>query len=156
MNAKLIITGALEQCLRDEANGVELFPAYNRLKAACERALEELHEAVAPRPISTVSVCGREIIQPVINALAWVTGVPTSKILSAGRVRAIANTRHAGYYILRTRTALSLGEIGRVFGRDHSTVLHGVNAAKLDKESGGERWRIVKAVEAKLWPESVA
>lgn len=160
MSAKSLLEKALEQCSADEANGVQLFPAYNRLKRACEMALEGLStEPVkplvrmeAPREGSAVEY-GPEIVVPVCNAVAHITGVTVEGMKSVQRTQNIVNARHAFYWIVRKRTAMRLVDIAAVLGHDHASVNHAINKVEEDKIIGGERWRIVRAVESKLWPE---
>ncbi len=49
-----------------------------------------------------------------------------SDIQSARRDRKIARPRQMAMYLAKTATALSLPDIGRRFGRDHTTVMHAV------------------------------
>jgi chromosomal replication initiator protein len=51
--------------------------------------------------------------------------VPTNRILSSRRVREWAWPRMIGYWLCRELTPNSFPEIGRFFGRDHSTVIAG-------------------------------
>ena len=77
--------------------------------------------------------------------------------------------RHVAYYVIRTRLHHSLPEIGSVFGRDHTTILHGVQKIErlLATSAGtvrgvpthpkhGESWRLAATVERVLseWPVS--
>jgi chromosomal replication initiator protein len=51
-------------------------------------------------------------------------GVAMSDIMSTSRTKEVAIARQVAMYIIRQQTKLSLPEIGRVFGRDHTTVIH--------------------------------
>jgi chromosomal replication initiation ATPase DnaA len=53
-------------------------------------------------------------------------GVTEQDMDRAGRSGRIARIRQIAYYLCRAYTARSLPEIGRLFQRDHTTVLHGV------------------------------
>lgn len=48
-------------------------------------------------------------------------------ILSTKRTKEIANARHIAIYLIRNITEMSLPNIGKVFGRDHSTVKSSVD-----------------------------
>lgn len=52
--------------------------------------------------------------------------VPHSELMSNRRSRAIARPRQIAMYLAKKLTPRSLPEIGRKFGRDHSTVIHAV------------------------------
>ena len=51
-------------------------------------------------------------------------GVEVSDIMSTSRTKEVVNARQVAMFIIRQLTKLSLPEIGRFFGRDHTTVLH--------------------------------
>jgi chromosomal replication initiation ATPase DnaA len=53
-------------------------------------------------------------------------GVSEDDLDRGGRARDIARIRQIAFYLCRKRTARSLTEIGRAFGRDHTTIRHGV------------------------------
>lgn len=52
--------------------------------------------------------------------------VPHSELMSNRRARAVARPRQIAMYLAKKLTPRSLPEIGRKFGRDHSTVIHAV------------------------------
>ena len=68
-------------------------------------------------------------IAAVIAACAEVWGVPVATLYSARRHRRYAWPRQAAMYLAREHGHHSLLMLGRAFGRDHSTVFHGVRAA---------------------------
>ena len=51
-------------------------------------------------------------------------GIDVSDIMGSSRTKEVTIARQVSMYIIRNLTKLSLPEIGRVFGRDHSTVIH--------------------------------
>lgn len=51
-----------------------------------------------------------------------------------------AMARFAGMYILHKYKYGSLGEIGKVFGRNHTTVLYGLKMLQNLKDIGSKRW----------------
>lgn len=56
-------------------------------------------------------------------------GVSSTDLMSNKRQKHIAIARQAAFLLLRQHSYLSLAAIGELFGRDHTTVLHGVNMA---------------------------
>jgi hypothetical protein len=44
--------------------------------------------------------------------------------------RSVTRWRYAAMYLARHRTCLSLPKLGRMFCRDHTTVLHGINQVR--------------------------
>ena len=59
-------------------------------------------------------------------------GVSIEDIKSKKKTDSIAGARHVSIYIIRKLTDLSLKEIGKIFGRDHSTVISSINKIELN------------------------
>ena len=60
--------------------------------------------------------------------------------MSSSRTKEVTMARQVSMYIIRQLTKLSLPEIGRVFGRDHTTVIHSLEKVEgLIKENRGDR-----------------
>lgn len=59
-------------------------------------------------------------------------GVPIDDIKSKKKTNSIAGARHVAIYIIRKLTDLSLKEIAKVFGRDHSTLVSSINKVELN------------------------
>lgn len=55
------------------------------------------------------------------------TGIPLAAITGQSRLRYVAHARQLCFFIAH-RSGFTLPEIGRVFSRDHTTVLHGIRA----------------------------
>lgn len=58
------------------------------------------------------------------------TGVSMEEIFGSDRTRYVAHARQECFLRIRDATELSLPYIGRLFKRDHTTVLHGIRAAE--------------------------
>lgn len=75
-------------------------------------------------------------------------GVDVSDILSTSRTKEITMARQVAMYIIRQLTKLSLPEIGKVFSRDHTTVIHSLEKVegliKDDRETA-EKIRDIKS-----------
>ena len=59
-------------------------------------------------------------------------GVSIDDIKSKKKTDSIAGARHVSIYIIRKLTDLSLKEIGKIFGRDHSTIISSINKIELN------------------------
>ena len=59
-------------------------------------------------------------------------GVNKSELIGKSRVKEVAQARHVAIYLIRTITEMSLPAIGKLFNRDHSTVLSSLEA--IDKK----------------------
>ena len=70
--------------------------------------------------------CRRELaILEIAEEVSDATGIPMAVLVGENRAKHIAHARQLAYYIAH-REGFTLPEIGRVFRRDHTTVLHGV------------------------------
>jgi chromosomal replication initiator protein len=57
-------------------------------------------------------------------------------LLSSSRAPRVTRARHLAMYLTRELTGLSLAQIARGFGRDHSTVMHGIRRVSSNLEPG--------------------
>jgi len=80
-------------------------------------------------------------VSQIQQAICTYYGLSMAELLGGSRLRSIVRPRQMGMYLSRRYTLRSLPEIGRQFGRDHSTVVHGVHAieALLLDDDGIER-----------------
>jgi len=84
-------------------------------------------------------------IERVVRATSEVTGVPVMELLSKRRLN--ADERHCAMYLSVKLLGCSYPEVGRAFGRDHSSVYYAVK--KLEKRGRGrsKTTRILKEIE---------
>jgi hypothetical protein len=66
-------------------------------------------------------------IRDIVNIVAHVYGVPVNCILSRRRAISVTRPRQEVMWLAKKFTQLSLPEIGRAMGKDHTTVLHAIN-----------------------------
>lgn len=70
-------------------------------------------------------------VQEILRQVATNYGVTPGELTGRETRRAVSNARHAAYFeVKRLRPWLSLPALGRIFGRDHTTILHGIRAHK--------------------------
>ncbi|APX88665.1 hypothetical protein BV394_02065 [Brevirhabdus pacifica] len=62
----------------------------------------------------------------IVMDVAAETGIPISKIFSANRTRQIYRARQYAQWRIYRETGMSLLSIGRMFGRDHTSVLNSI------------------------------
>jgi chromosomal replication initiator protein len=60
-------------------------------------------------------------------------GVSKSDLTGKSRVKEVAQARHVTIYLIRTVTEMSLPAIGKLFNRDHSTVISSLDT--IDKKT---------------------
>ncbi len=74
----------------------------------------------------------------IIEETAKCYGVEISDIMSTSRTAKVTLARQISMYIIRSMTQLSLPDIGRVFGRDHTTVMHSLEKVEKLMKSNRE------------------
>ncbi len=63
----------------------------------------------------------------IISMVSQHTGISEEEIKGKKRTKEIAMARHICIYMLRTQTELSFPSIGKIFGRDHSTIMYSID-----------------------------
>lgn len=101
----------------------EMLAARRRLHPACEQATAAISAKPARRAATDEDLARiREIAVEVMLRC----GFRVHELFLPGRDRAMARARHEIMYRAVNETSLSLPQIGRFLGRDHTTVLHGL------------------------------
>lgn len=67
-----------------------------------------------------------DLIRFRIEAVAKRHGLPLACILGARRTRPVSIARHEAYWEIKTTFGLSYPRLGVIFGRDHTSIMHGV------------------------------
>lgn len=71
----------------------------------------------------------QEIARSIGKAVAAAFEIPERALWSRARHKGVLEARQAAFLIARQR-GISLSSIGRAFGRDHTTVMHGIRKIK--------------------------
>ena len=66
-------------------------------------------------------------VERIVSMVSQHTGVSEEEIKGKKRTKEIAMARHICIYILRTETELSFPSIGKIFARDHSTIMYSID-----------------------------
>ena len=108
----------------------ELEGALNRLIAHARLSEAELSVAFANQVLADMLMTARRrvTVEEIQDRVASHYRLTRDEMLSNRRSRAVARPRQIAMYLAKTMTPRSLPEIGRRFGRDHTTVLHAVRA----------------------------
>ena len=72
------------------------------------------------------------MVEKILKQVSKKHGISVEDIKSKKKTDSIATARHISIYIIRKLTDLSLKEIGKVFGRDHSTIISSINKVELN------------------------
>ena len=62
----------------------------------------------------------------ILHRVSKTRGIAVSRLRGPERQASIVRARHECMWLLRTQLPLSLPEIGRLFGRHHTTVMDGI------------------------------
>ena len=62
-------------------------------------------------------------VEKIFSAITDRTGIPKADIIGKKREKSVAEARHLAVYLIREMTEMSFPNIGKLFDRDHSTIL---------------------------------
>ena len=68
-------------------------------------------------------------VAAILDTAAGLHGVRAEALLGRGRTKAVTRARRQAMAEIRDRYGWSLSEIGRLFGRDHTTVMYHLREA---------------------------
>lgn len=98
-------------------------------------------EAPAPKPApAAVRPPPRTVLSVIVDAVAEAFGVTSYHLYSPGRAKPFCRARFACYLLASDRCRLSLNQIGKRIGRDHTSVMHGIRRARRLYEHDAD-WR---------------
>mgnify|MGYP000904845966 CR=1 FL=1 len=66
----------------------------------------------------------------VLQAVSSVTGIKREHIFGRRRLRRYSDARHMAMFLTRQSTKMTVQRIGKLFDRDHSTVVHASNSVQ--------------------------
>ncbi len=139
-----------------KSNIRELEGAFNKVVAFSKLNKAELTLALAEEAIKDMIYPDKpKEITPslIINVVAEHFGVSIDDIVSKKRNKEIALPRQVYMYLCRELTDVSLESIGsNVGGRDHSTVMHGVDKIKEDINNDEELKNKISIIRKKIIP----
>ncbi len=80
-------------------------------------------------------------------------GITLEQIYSSNRSKNIAYPRQIVMYLSKTLTSKSSIEIGSILGRDHSTILHGIDTIAHDIKENRQKAEIIETLIKKINPQ---
>ena len=72
------------------------------------------------------------MVEKILLHISKKYGITVEDIKSKKKTDSIANARHVAIYVIRRLTDLSFKDIGKIFGRDHSTIIASVNKVDIN------------------------
>lgn len=130
----------------------ELEGALLRLTACSSLSKESLSLATAKDILSPVIKKKAVVVswQKVCESVATYYDLRTADLLGKSRQRQVVFARQVAMMMCRSMLALSLPEIGRIFGRDHSTVLSSLRKIDDHKRTDVSLQSVLQKLEAKI------
>jgi hypothetical protein len=124
------------------------------------RALPAIPESTEASAGNTVAgdVERKEPLTPerIMTLVCDLFGMSREEVESGGRQAAIARARHVLMYLLYSDTHLSYQAIGgRLGGRDHTTVIHGVSKINEELETDSELQELIRYLRSQYDPPPV-
>ena len=110
------------------SNVRELEGVIKRIKACANIRNERISMELAQKLIEPFYQTRNVMLDAnvIIERVCHYFGITVDEMLGKSRAKQYVNPRQIAMYLSRTKTSLSLPELGRVFQRDHSTVLSAV------------------------------
>ncbi len=95
----------------------------------------EISKEVVEQAISVVdpgNITTEAMVDKIISVVSKKYGVIPADIQSKKKTDAVSKARHVAIYLTRKITGLSTPEIGKIFGKDHSTVIASCNKVEIN------------------------
>ena len=136
------------------ANGIQsnvrqLEGAVQKIKAMHELMNKEITIELALKAIEEVKTESPGLNptpQMIMQAVANYYCIPVEQITSNKRSKDTVQPRQVSMYLVRDMLGYSLPEIGKIFSRDHTTVLHAVDKVKAQMKTSSEMNDILKTL----------
>ena len=144
------IANNIKSNVRELEGALNKLLAYSNLEKTditMEIAVKELHNIITPdKP--------REITpQLIIEVVSEHFQISLDQMISKNRSNNIARPRQIAMYLCKTMTDIPLDSIGALLGgRDHSTIIHGINKIGDEYESNSQTKNLIETIKKKINP----
>ena len=111
----------------------QLEGAVKRISAQCLLTGNEISVDLAIKCISDQVVASEPInvtVDKILTVVSNKFNVTVDDMKSRKRTSNIATARHTSIYVIKKLTGSSLQSIGRIFGRDHTTVMNSLDTVE--------------------------
>ena len=139
-----------------KSNIRELEGALNKLFAYANLEQKEITMEIAQKELENLinpDVKKEVTPQLIMEVVAEHFNISVDQIMSKSRTKDIALPRQIVMYLCKNMTSLPLESIGRLIGgRDHSTILHGVNKVKDEFDRDKDFKQTVETIQKKINP----
>lgn len=139
-----------------KSNIRELEGALNKLVAYSNLEKTEITMEIATKELSNIITPDKpkEITpQLIIEVVSEHFQISLDQMISKNRSNAIARPRQIAMYLCKTMTDIPLDSIGALLGgRDHSTIIHGVQKVSDEYESNETTRNLIETIKKKINP----
>ena len=139
-----------------KSNIRELEGALNKLLAYSNLEQKEITMEIAQKELENlINPDTKKEVTPqlIMEVVAEHFGITVDQLMSKSRTKDIALPRQIVMYLCKNMTSLPLESIGRLIGgRDHSTILHGVNKVKDEFDKDKDFRQTVETIQKKINP----
>ena len=80
----------------------------------------------------------------ILTVVAEAFGLSRPELQGRGKTHHVVAARSFAFRLMRQRCGLSFAEVGRVFGRDHSTVIYGTQQVEKYRVEYGYEWQQIE------------
>jgi chromosomal replication initiator protein len=124
------IAGRLHENIRQIEGVIKKLSAFRLMYDDAEVTKEAIDRAISVVDPGNIPV--DILIERIINKVSSHYGVSVEDLKSKKKTAAISNARHVACYIIRSLTDKSFKEIGFIFSRDHTSVMHSCETVKMN------------------------
>ena len=139
-----------------KSNIRELEGALNKLLAYSNLVKTEITMDIAMKELQNIIIPDkpREITpQLIIEVVSEHFQISLDQMISKNRSSQIARPRQIAMYLCKTMTDTPLDSIGSLLGgRDHSTIIHGVNKVSEEYETNEDTHNLIDTIKKKINP----
>jgi chromosomal replication initiator protein len=86
----------------------------------------------------------------IIEETAKYYSIEPRQIMGTSRTKDIVLARQVSIYLIRSITNLSLPEIGKVFGKDHTTIMHSLSKVETQMKTNRELSEIIRDIKSNI------
>jgi chromosomal replication initiator protein len=148
-DALRVLAETVSSSIRALEGGLIRVVAYASLRG--ERVTTDVvHSVLGRLPVPSSLPPRGASLEAIQDAAAAAFDLSRDRLIARDRSPKVALARQIAMYLARELTDVSLPEIGRGFGRDHSTVLHAHKRIAADVAAGGPAARTVDMLRERL------
>ncbi len=137
---------------RAHRNIRDLEGALTKVVAHAETFSRQISVAVVEEALAYLAPAqGKLTLETILNSAVDFFGVSLAELTGRNRSAKIALPRQIVMYVMREELGASLPQIGQILGRDHTTVIHGIERVATEMERDASLAQAVSAFRNRLY-----